>query len=79
MKKFSSTEQCLQHLEKNHFTSVVTSPHLKGRTNVILHEGNYTQKKLAVWFGKESIGISDLAFVKRAVCVNIEMFSIVES
>jgi len=79
VKKFSSTEQCLQHLEKNHFTSVVTSPHIKGRTNVILHEGNYTQKKLAVWFGKESIGISDLAVERSAACLNIEMFGIVES
>jgi tRNA (guanosine-2'-O-)-methyltransferase len=79
VKKFSSTEQCLQHLEKNHFTSVVTSPHIKGRTNVILHEGNYTQKKLAVWFGKEAIGISDLAVERSAACLNIEMFGIVES
>ena len=79
VKKFSSTEQCLQHLEKNHFTSVVTSPHIKGRTNVILHEGNYTQKKLAVWFGKESIGISDLVVERSAACINIEMFGIVES
>lgn len=79
VKKFSSTEQCLQHLEKNHFTSVVTSPHIKGRTNVILHEGNYTHKKLAVWFGKESIGISDLAVERSAACINIEMFGIVES
>jgi tRNA (guanosine-2'-O-)-methyltransferase len=79
VKKFSSTEQCLQHLEKNHFTSIVTSPHIKGRTNVILHEGNYTQKKLAVWFGKESIGISDLAVERSAACINIEMFGIVES
>lgn len=79
VKKFSSTEQCLQHLEKNHFTSVVTSPHIKGRTNIILQEGTYTQKKLAVWFGKESIGISDLAVERSASCINIEMFGIVES
>lgn len=79
VKKFSSTEECLQHLEKNNFTSMVTSPHIKGRTNVILHEGNYTQKKLAVWFGKESIGISDLAVERSAACINIEMFGIVES
>jgi len=79
VKKFKSTEDCLLHLEKNHFTSVVTSPHIKGRTNVILHEGNYTQKKLAVWFGKESIGISDLAVERSEACINIEMFGIVES
>lgn len=79
VKKFRSTEECLQHLEKNHFTSIVTSPHIKGRTNFILHEGNYTQKKLAVWFGKESSGISDLAVERSEACINIEMFGIVES
>lgn len=79
VKKFRSTEECLQHLEKNHFTSMVTSPHIKGRTNFILHEGNYTQKKLAVWFGKESSGISDLAVERSEACINIEMFGIVES
>jgi len=79
VKKFKSTEDCLLHLEKNHFTSVVTSPHIKGQNNVILHEGNYTQKKLAVWFGKESIGISDLAVERSEACINIEMFGIVES
>jgi tRNA (guanosine-2'-O-)-methyltransferase len=52
---------------------------VKGRTNVILHEGDYTQKKLAVWFGKESIGISDLALERSEACINIEMFGIVES
>lgn len=79
VKKFRSTEECLLHLEKNNFTSIVTSPHIKGRTNVILHEGNYTQKKLAVWFGKESIGISDLAVERSESCINLEMFGIVES
>lgn len=79
VKKFSSTEACLQHLEKNNFTSMVTSPHIKGRTNFILHEGKYTQKKLAVWFGKESSGISDLAVERSEACINIEMFGIVES
>jgi len=79
VKKFDSTESCLQHLEKNKFTSVVTSPHIKGKTNVILHEGNYTQKRLAVWFGTEAIGISDLAVERSEACINIEMFGIVES
>jgi tRNA (guanosine-2'-O-)-methyltransferase len=79
VKKFRSTEECLSYLEKKNFTSIVTSPHVKGRTNVILHEGDYTQKKLAVWFGKESIGISDLALERSEACINIEMFGIVES
>ena len=79
VKKFKSTEECILHLEKNKFTSIVTSPHIKGKTNFILHEGNYTQKRLAVWFGKESIGISDLAVENSEACINIEMFGIVES
>lgn len=79
VKKFSSTESCLQHLENKLFTSVVTSPHIKGKTNVILHEGNYTQKRLAVWFGNEATGISNLALGQSKACINIEMFGIVES
>ncbi|MFP5042320.1 TrmH family RNA methyltransferase [Parasediminibacterium sp. JCM 36343] len=79
VKIFNSTEECFQHLEKNKFTSIVTSPHIKGKTNVILHEGNYTQKRLAVWFGTETIGISDLAVERSKACINIEMFGIVES
>lgn len=62
VKRFDSTEACIEHLEKNRFTSIVTSPHIKGMNNVVLHEGDYTaQTKLAVWFGNESRGISDLA------------------
>ena len=34
VKRFESTEECLAHLEKNHFVSIVTSPHVKGRDNV---------------------------------------------
>src|SRR5690606_31855464 len=31
VKRFDSTEDCLAHLEKNNFTSIVTSPHVKGK------------------------------------------------
>jgi tRNA (guanosine-2'-O-)-methyltransferase len=80
VKKFSDTEGCLAHLEKNGFVSVVTSPHTKGRTNVILHEADYTRfKKLAVWFGNEGVGISRLALERSELCVNIPMFGIIES
>ena len=30
VKRFDSTEDCFNHLEKNGFASVVTSPHVKG-------------------------------------------------
>lgn len=79
VKTFKSTQECIDHLNKNRFTSVVTSPHIKGKTNVILHEGNFTQKRLAVWFGNESRGISELAVENSEACIQIEMFGIIES
>jgi tRNA (guanosine-2'-O-)-methyltransferase len=79
VKKFASTEQCMQHLEKNKFVSIATSPHVKGKTNVILQDGDFTQKRLAVWFGNESRGISDLAVSRSAACVSVEMYGIIES
>ena len=80
VKKFTDTESCLAHLEKNGFVSIVTSPHTKGRKNVVLHEGDYTKhKKLAVWFGNEKHGISQLAVERSELCVNIPMFGIIES
>ncbi len=80
VKKFQDTESCIRHLDKNGFVSIVTSPHTKGRTNVVLDAGDYTKyKKLAVWFGSESTGISDLALENSVFCVNIPMFGIIES
>lgn len=79
VKRFDSTEDCLLHLEKNRYVSIVTSPHIKGKSNYILHEADYTHPKLAVWFGNESRGISDLAVERSAFCVSIPMFGIVES
>jgi tRNA (guanosine-2'-O-)-methyltransferase len=80
VRKFADTESCLAHLENKGFVSVVTSPHTKGRKNVILHEADYTKyKKLAVWFGNEGIGISRVAVERSELCVNIPMFGIIES
>jgi tRNA (guanosine-2'-O-)-methyltransferase len=80
VRKFNDTQSCLDHLRRKGFVSVVTSPHTKGRTNVILHEADYTRyKKLAVWFGNEGIGISRLALERSELCVNIPMFGIIES
>lgn len=59
VKRFDSTTDCLNHLEANGYTSIVTSPHVKGKESLYLHEGDFTQfPKLAVWFGNESRGIS---------------------
>lgn len=80
VRRFDSTEDCLAHLEKNHFASIVTSPHVKGRANVFLHEGDFTEHaKLAVWFGNEARGISDLAVTRSVLCVSIPMFGMIES
>lgn len=80
VKKFNDTESCLTHLEKNGFVSVVTSPHMKGRKNVTLHEADYTKyTKLAVWFGNEGTGISQTAVERSELCINIPMVGIIES
>jgi len=79
VKVFKTTGECFAHLEKNGFVSVVTSPHIKGKTNVILQDGDFTQGKLAVWFGNESRGISDLAVERSEACVQMEMYGIIES
>ncbi len=80
VKRFDSTEECLAHLEKNRFVSIVTSPHRKGKENTFLHEGDFTEHaKLAVWFGSETKGISDLAVERSERCVSIPMFGMIES
>ncbi len=80
VKRFDSTESCIAHLEKNRFVSIVTSPHVKGKNNSELHEGDYTsQIRLAVWFGNESKGISDLAIEKSEMCISIPMYGMIES
>lgn len=80
VKRFASTTECLDHLEKNNFVSVVTSPHVKGKENAYLHEADFTQpSKLAVWFGNESRGISPEAVERAAMCVAVPMFGMIES
>nr|BAF45162.1 putative RNA methyltransferase [uncultured bacterium] len=80
VKRFDSTEACIEHLEENRFVSIVTSPHIKGKKNAILGEVDYTEHyKLAVWFGNEARGISDLAVEHSEMCVSIPMFGMIES
>lgn len=79
IKRFDSTEQCIKHLEKNRYTSVVTSPHIKGKRNEVLHKADYTMPRLAVWFGNESRGVSDEAVASSEFCVSIPMFGMIES
>jgi tRNA (guanosine-2'-O-)-methyltransferase len=80
VRTFKDTDACLNHLVKKGFVSIVTSPHMKGRKNVVLHEHDYTRhKKLAVWFGNEGVGISKAALDGSEFCINIPMFGIIES
>lgn len=80
VKRFDSTADCFAHLERKNFKSIVTSPHVKGRRNIILHEGDYTEhSKLAVWFGSEARGISDEAVARSEMCVSIPMYGFVDS
>ena len=80
VKRFDSTTACIKHLNDLGFVSVVTSPHVKGKANAYLHEGDYTSHaKLAVWFGNESRGISREAVENAEMCVAIPMFGMIES
>lgn len=80
VRRFDSTDACFDHLEKKGFKSIVTSPHVKGKTCIFLHEGDYTaHAKLAVWFGSEAVGISDRAVERSELCVSIPMFGMIES
>ena len=80
VKRFDSTDDCFDHLERNNYASIVTSPHVKGKASIFLDEGDYTARtKLAVWFGSENIGISDRAVERAEMCVSIPMFGMIES
>jgi tRNA (guanosine-2'-O-)-methyltransferase len=80
VKRFDSTDDCFDHLERKGFKSIVTSPHVKGKTCIFLHEGDYTvHSKLAVWFGSEAVGISDRAVERSEMCISIPMFGMIES
>ncbi|MGQ0660183.1 TrmH family RNA methyltransferase [Sphingosinicella sp.] len=80
VRRFDSTDDCFDHLEFHNFTSIVTSPHVKGKKCIFLHEGDFTAfTKLAVWFGSEAVGISDRAVQRSEMCVSIPMFGMIES
>src|SRR5207248_1773962 len=88
---FENTKQCFDYLDKNHYTSVVTSPHVINVTTTIVEDDNKIEnflleevkwnkfKKIAIWFGCETKGISDEAINRSRKCVQIKMFGMVES
>lgn len=79
VKRFDDTASCINHLHKKEFTSVATSPHVKEKINFELSKAKLTQSKLAIWFGNEVLGISDVAVENSEFCVNITMGGIIES
>jgi tRNA (guanosine-2'-O-)-methyltransferase len=79
VKHFGTTSECIAHLKKNLYAISATSSHEKGKKNVDLYEGIFTQKRLAVWFGNESKGISDEVVSSADTCIQIPMGGIVES
>jgi len=80
VKRFNSTDECFDYLESKNFRSIVTSPHVKGKASLFLHEGDYTiHSKLAVWFGSEAAGISDRAVERSDMCISVPMFGMIES
>ncbi|MDD3663177.1 MAG: RNA methyltransferase [Candidatus Pacebacteria bacterium] len=79
VKHFDTTKECIEHLKKDLYTIAVTSSHIKGKNNVNLYEETFTQKRLAVWFGNESRGVSDEAIEASDMCIQIPMGGVVES
>jgi len=65
--------------KKNLYTNAITSPHQKDANNINLYEGTFTQKRLAVWFGNESHGISREAVEHADMCIQVPMRGVVES
>jgi tRNA (guanosine-2'-O-)-methyltransferase len=79
VKQFDTAADCIAHLRKDRYTIAITSSHIKGKENVYLYEEDFTQKRLAVWFGNESRGVSDEAATEADMCIQIPMGGIVES
>lgn len=48
IKRFDSTKDRLLHFEKSRCALIVASPHVRGKSNYILHEADHTHPKLAV-------------------------------
>lgn len=79
IKQFDTAADCIDHLQHERYTIAVTSSHVKGKKNTNLYEVRFTQKRLAVWFGNESKGVSDEAVARADLCIEIPMGGIVES
>ena len=79
VKHFDTAAECISHLKENLYTIAVTSSHLQGKQNIDLYQSEFTQRRLAVWFGNEAKGISQEAADNADMCIQIPMGGIVES
>jgi tRNA (guanosine-2'-O-)-methyltransferase len=82
MRHFPTTSSCLTHLAKNNWTSLVTSSHLpeKEDLNFRLDTADFTKyRKLAVWMGNETRGVSSEALAAAHGTLQIPMWGRVES
>lgn len=79
IKVFRDTTSCFEFLNKNGFISIGTSPHKICKNQVKLIESNLLEPKLAIWFGEESKGLSEVAIKMCEYCLTIDMKGKVES
>jgi len=59
VERFKSAEECLGYLKQKNYTIIAISSNLDDKTNVMLHEVDFRQKKLAIWFGKSSNSVDN--------------------
>jgi tRNA (guanosine-2'-O-)-methyltransferase len=79
IKIFKTTEECIEHLKKKNFTIAVTSPHCKGKKNIQIKDGVFTNKRLSVWFGNESKGVTEQVINVSDYCIQIPVYGLIES
>lgn len=79
VRQFDTTGECIAYLRSKGYTIAATSGYSKGKKNVNLYDETFTQKRLAVWFGNETEGISEEAAAAADMCIQIPMGGIVES
>ncbi len=73
---FETTEECIEHLNNTNFKSIATTPH----TTNIMEKLDFTcYKKLAIWFGNESHGLSDTAMKHCMDSFKLTMYGLTES
>lgn len=79
VRQFATTEECVAYLRSKNYTSYATSPHTKGKINQAYTDGAYGDRKVAVWFGNESRGLTEKALENCSTCLQIPMYGMVES